>query len=335
MNRMRGWWIAAAIVLFLAGLTVFFLWRTVRRGELVVPESLAGPDTVALISFDLRRDDPGAAKALARIVDRDEKRKSHRLPAWAWWLLGGGSSSALPLGAAAVLPVRLVLAVDRPAGGEVSGGVVVSLSKYSSRLPEAMGASPDPQVEGLPVVHPSRRGEAWTGIYANNILLSRDAEGLRAIAARLGGRSEPPGALFEALREAVPSGGDGFGIVVNPGDRLERLAHEALARSGVKIAEGEGESVRLLPRDLLGSGFSVDFATAEQARVEGVVLFGDSRAASDGEEWVRRVLPVSLAFVGVESRFTVRREGERLLVSGTIENLGRLWDRLLSGRLLD
>jgi len=50
---------------------------------------------------------------------------------------------------------------------------------------------------------------------------------------------------------------------------------------------------------------------------------------------VRRVLPVSLAFVGVESRFTVRREGERLLVSGTIENLGRLWDRLLSGRLLD
>src|SRR5262249_5157830 len=206
------------ILLVAVGVGGLLFWRGIQPGTLVDPETLAGPDTLVLLSLDLRREDPGVSAALARLVQREGMRKKRRLPAWALWMLGGGTES-LPLRAAAVLPVRLVVAVDRPPGGELTGGCVVSLSRYFPRLPSALGASPDPQVEGLPVLRPSARGGYWTGLLANNILLSSEADGLRILAARVGGRTSQPGPLFDAVREATPPPADGIGILLNPGDR--------------------------------------------------------------------------------------------------------------------
>src|SRR5262245_28654583 len=115
--------VAAGGLALLCVVALLLLWRAVRPGQLVVPQTLAGPDTVLLVAFDLTRDDPGIAAGLARVLANDEKRKTPRLPRWVRWMFGGGTESSLPLTAGAVLPMRVVFAVDRPPGGEAAGGL--------------------------------------------------------------------------------------------------------------------------------------------------------------------------------------------------------------------
>jgi len=323
--------IVAGAAVLAAGILLFSVWRSVRTGALLEPEALAGPDTVALLSFTVRTDDPGVAAALVHLQEMESRRKHSRLPPWARWLLAGSGAGSLSPQAAAVMPLRILASLDRAEDGHEWGVLVLSLSRYSDRIRSVLGTDPGKTRHGVAVATPKNPSDPYAALAGNNIVLSGSEAGLDRAIDRLAG-DDQPSELYRTASEAAPRRAAGFAVVLNPGDRLERMAHEALGKYGIE-ALSQGQPTRLLPRDLLASGFSLDLVDADRARVEGAFLFADDHAAAEGERWVRRGLPVSIALLGLEPELKMRRDGHTLHVNGTLRGLDALWDRLLAGRL--
>src|SRR3989454_10313097 len=221
--------IAGAAVLA-AGILLFAVWRSVRTGAaLLEPEALAGPDTVALLSFTLRTDDPGVAAALVHLQEMESRKKHSRLPPWARWLLAGSGGGSLSPQAAAVMPLRILASLDRAEDGHEWGVLVLSLSRYSDRIRSVLGTDQGKTRHGVAVATPKNPRDPYAALAGNNIVLSGNEAGLDRAIDRLAG-DDQPSELYRRAAESAPRRAAGFAVVLNPGARLGRTAHEALGK---------------------------------------------------------------------------------------------------------
>lgn len=337
MSRRRRLWLvptaAAGLVALLAAVWIFSVWRSIRTGDLLEPAALAGPATVCLFSFTASPDDPGVTASLARLSEMEGRRTSSRLPSWARWLLAGGTTEAPSAQAAAVMPVRFIGWVDHDPAEGTWGGMVVSLSTWSERIEQALGADGRIRHRGVALAPPAQGGEPWTALVGNNIALASDERDLGRIVDRLLEEPRATGTPMESALRSLPPDGDGLIVFVDAGHGLETLLLEGASGYGIDAAEFPLPG-RVLPRGLLSSVMSIDLVDADRASLEGEMRFIDPSSAEEAEPLVGRALPRALAILGFESDLRLRREGDALVVTGGIGDLDVLWDRILAGRLL-